>query len=100
MVATRAELASRFPKFFQPVGAPKVPLIIGIDRMVLDACPDLHPHDVVNALAGYCTGKTYYAAAIAGASRIDLSGEPADAVTVGAEMHARRKLKRRLASQP
>jgi RNA chaperone ProQ/FINO-like protein len=94
VMAKRAELASRFPKCFKPAGAPKLPLMIGIDRAVLEAAPDLDRHDVANAIADYCTGKSYHAAMVAGAVRVDLSGAAAGVVTGSAAAHSKARLKK------
>jgi ProP effector len=93
VMATRAELASRFPKCFKPAGAPKLPLMIGIDRAMFEAAPDLDRHDVANAIADYCTGRSYHAAMVAGAARVDLNGESAGVVTDSAAGHAKARLK-------
>jgi ProP effector len=93
-MATRAELVSRFPKCFKPAGAPKLPLMIGIDRAVFEAAPDLDRHDVANAIADYCTGKSYHAAMVAGAARVDLSGTSAGVVTGSAAGHSKTRLKK------
>jgi ProQ/FINO family len=94
VLATRAELAARFPACFKPAGAPKLPLMIGIDRAVFEAAPDLDRHDVKNAIADYCTGRSYHAAMVAGAARVDLSGASASVVTRSAAGHSKTRLKK------
>jgi sRNA-binding protein len=84
----RKVLVERFPKAFMPFAQPKIPLQIGTAEKLLELTPDLPRADVLNALHNYTHGGTYHAALIAGATRIDLNGEPAGVVTKNHELHA------------
>jgi len=93
MLDTRAELAIRFPRCFMPIGhQTKLPLMLGIDRAACEAAPDLDRHDVINAVADYCTGRSYLAAMIEGAARVDLHGNAVGVVSAGNEAFAKMRL--------
>jgi hypothetical protein len=78
---TRDVLAKRFPHCIRKFRKPKLPLKIGITADIINACPDLNPNDIANAVADYCSGASYHAAMIEGASRVDLDGNAAGIVT-------------------
>lgn len=86
----RKVLQDRFPLAFLPFGAPKAPLKVGIVEDIANST-DLHRYTVRLAVRDYARGRTYHqAAAVAGAVRIDLSGQPVGEVTaLEAAFHAR-----------
>ncbi len=90
----RKVLVERYPKCFQTFGGPKLPLAVGIGATVLRAVTDIHPHDLINALHDYVTGRSYLSALVAGAARVDLDGHVAGVVTAHNESHAKKMLAR------
>lgn len=92
---TRAKLAARFPKCFADFMHPKRPLKIGIYNDLLAKAPDLGPWSLQLAIRDYVNGKTYLAACVEGAPRIDLNGDEAGFVSNHAAAHARTLLARR-----
>lgn len=79
---TRAVLAERFPDCFARKGAPtKKPLKLGMYHDLRTAAPDIKPQALQLALYDYTSGPKYLDAHTAGATRVDLNGEPAGVVT-------------------
>ena len=74
MMQMRGWLQRTFPKCFQPFGAPKLPLKIGILHDVKALYTTTLRHNLGNALGDYTSGATYLRAMTAGAVRIDLDG--------------------------
>jgi hypothetical protein len=92
MMQMRGWLQRTFPKCFQPFGAPKLPLKIGIFHDVKALYTTTLRHDLAAALKDYTSGVTYLRAMTAGAVRIDLDGNPAGEVTEEAAKIAGRQL--------
>ena len=90
----RQTLQKRFPKCFRKFGKSKQPLKIDITADVIAAAPDINPNDIANAVGDYCSGKSYNAAMIEGANRIDINGDIAGTVTKSAAGHAAYMLKK------
>ena len=59
------------------------------------AAPDLHPHDIMNAIADYTSGSTYHRAMIMGAARVDLDGAAVGTVNGRHAARAARALEQR-----
>lgn len=90
--ACRRMLVEAFPAAFVPPGAPKRPLAIGIDRMILERLPDIPRWLLKDTLRDYCEGQRYLSALVEGAARVDLAGRPVGRVDAAAAAHAARKL--------
>lgn len=90
--ATRALMAQRFPLAIKGHACLKQPLKIGIAADLIVAFPDLKPYAITNALRDYTHGPSYLVSMVAGASRIDLSGQPSGIVSTSDAEHAIRKL--------
>lgn len=71
--ACRRMLVEAFPAAFVPPGAPKRPLAIGIDRMILERLPDIPRWLLKDTLRDYCEGQRYLSALVEGAARVDLA---------------------------
>jgi ProQ/FINO family len=99
MLEVRQMLIERYPKCFQAFGMPKLPFALGIRKALLGAVPDIDPHDLINALDDYVSGKTYLAAQVAGAARVDLDGRAVGVVTAHGDAYAKHMLAR-LAAPP
>lgn len=74
VMGTRAMLVDRFPKCFKPAGQPKLPLAVGIDKMLFDAMPDVARHLIRRALHDYTSGASYLQALMTHAWRYRLDG--------------------------
>jgi len=79
-------LESRYPHCFFKDGQPRKPLKIGIDKDLLPLCDELDfvtRKSIKRFLALYCSDPLYLKALLAeDAIRIDLEGNPTEAVTV------------------
>ena len=86
------KLSQRYPKTFthEPHGVR--PLARGIREAIIADAPDLPASIVSQALAIYAAWLPYMRACIAGAPRIDLSGDPAGVVTEKEAMYAVQRL--------
>jgi len=100
--AVLALLCERFPKCFVLYEARRRPLKIGTDKDILAALDGaVTPDELSKALCLYVINKTYRARLKAGATRIDLDGNPAGIVTPEQAMPiVDRKPKRVQSAQP
>jgi sRNA-binding protein len=74
-------LTDRFSNCFRPLGQPRLPLKIGIDKDVRAAAPDLDADDVSSAIRFYVRSTSYHQGSLVeGTARIDLDGNPCGAV--------------------
>lgn len=89
---TRLELCALFPLCFRHKGERKPALKLGIDRDVIEACPDIAPGRIKIAIGDYTRGSTYVESIVAGAYRIDLAGHPAGVISQAEEDYARQRL--------
>jgi ProP effector len=96
---TRSVLAKHFPKCFADFKQPKRPLKIGIVSDIIAALPDFDRHDLINAVTNYCNGKSYHAAMLEGAPRIDLHGNSVGVVSERDATYATGKLKSLMAAR-
>ena len=69
--------------------------MVGVDRAIFDAAPDLDRHDVINALTDYVNSPDYQQAMVEGATRVALDGSSAGTVTASHAQWAQTKLKQR-----
>lgn len=72
--ATRAMLVQKFPKCFKRGGKAKLPLAVGIDKMIFEALPDVPRIQIRKALHDYTTGASYLKALTTSAYRYRLDG--------------------------
>ena len=86
------ELCQRYPKTFTHEPHDVRPLARGIREAIVADAPDLPASIVSQALAIYVAWLPYMRACIAGAPRIDLSGNPAGVVTEKEAMYAVQRL--------
>ena len=86
------ELCQRYPKTFTHEPHDVRPLARGIREAIVANAPDLPASIVSQALAIYAAGLPYLRACIAGAPRVDLSGDPAGVVTEKEAMYAVQRL--------
>ena len=86
------KLCQRYPKTFTHEPDDVRPLARGIHKAIVADAPDLPVSIVSQALAIYAAWLPYMRACIAGASRIDLSGDPAGVVTEKEAMYAVQRL--------
>jgi sRNA-binding protein len=86
------ELCQRYPKIFTHEPHDVRPLVRGIREAIVADAPDLPASIVSQALAIYVAWLPYMRACIAGAPRIDLSGDPAGVVTEKEAMYAVQRL--------
>jgi sRNA-binding protein len=86
------ELSQRYPKTFTHEPHDVRPLARGIREAIVADAPDLPASIVSQALAIYAAWLPYMHACIAGAPRIDLSGDPAGVVTEEEAMYAVQRL--------
>jgi ProP effector len=86
------ELCQRYPKTFTHEPDDVRPLARGIHKAIVADAPDLPASIVSQALAIYVAWLPYMRACIAGAPRIDLSGDPAGVVTEKEAMYAAQRL--------
>lgn len=86
------ELCQRYPKTFTHEPHDVRPLARGIREAIVADAPDLPASIVSQALAIYAAWLPYMRACIAGAPRIDLSGDPAGVVTEKEAMYAVQRL--------
>jgi sRNA-binding protein len=86
------ELCQRYPKTFTHEPDDVRPLARGIHKAIVADVPDLPASVVSQALAIYAAWLPYMRACIAGAPRIDLSGDPAGVVTEKEAMYAVQQL--------
>ena len=86
------ELCQRYPKTFTHEPHDVRPLARGIHKAIVADAPDLPASIVSQALAIYAAWLPYMRACIAGAPRIDLSGDPAGVVTEKEAMYAVQRL--------
>ena len=96
--AVRAQFVERFPLAFAPEGSkiPKRPLARGVHHALFAAFPELPRKAIRDALADYTRGPKYARAMAApDAWRINLDGEPVEAVGDHGRDIARAYLKRR-----
>lgn len=92
-------LREAFPLAFPPGGQPPRPLAIGIREALMawaDTRTDIDHKQVHSTLARYCSRVAYRRALVAGALRVNLQGEPVDAVTAEAEYAANAAIERDL----
>src|ERR1700730_17559478 len=92
--ATRLDLLSRFPLALRPRRTPKIPLKIGIDKDIIERCPDINPKRIRWALADYTAGFTYLTAMVYKTDRVDLDGNVCGKVDKNAARLAKEKLTR------
>ncbi|TXM69668.1 ribosomal protein L7/L12 [Methylobacterium sp. WL120] len=96
-MATHAEIRERlvraFPYTFQPKGAVKKPLQLGIHKHIALAMPDLPMKSIRGALADYTGGPKYLRSCTAGARRIDLYGSTTGFVTADEATHSQNRLR-------
>ncbi|MGN6667064.1 MAG: ProQ/FinO family protein [Trinickia sp.] len=95
VVRVIGKLQKRFPAAFPKNPAPKVPLKVGIlaDLMAQAADLQLSEAEIREAVSTWCRGSRYWACLTDGAARVDLSGEPAGAVTARDAAFARNQAK-------
>ncbi len=95
VVRVIGKLQKRFPAAFPKNPAPKVPLKVGIlaDLMAQAADLQLNEAEIREAVSTWCRGSRYWACLTDGAARVDLSGEPAGAVTARDAAFARNQAK-------
>jgi ProP effector len=86
------ELYQRYPKTFTHEPHDVRPLARGIREAIVADAPDLTASIVSQALAIYTAWLPYMRACIAGAPRIDISGDPAGVVTEKEAMYAVQRL--------
>jgi sRNA-binding protein len=86
------ELCQRYPKTFTHEPHDVRPLARGIREAIVADAPDLPASIASQALAIYAAWLSYMRACIAGAPRIDLSGDPAGVVTEKEAMYAVQRL--------
>ncbi|MGE3279940.1 MAG: ProQ/FINO family protein [Alphaproteobacteria bacterium] len=90
----RARLVERFPAAFQPKGAPKIPLALGVYAEIRTRCPDISARRIAIALHDYTSGWKYLTALVDGAIRVDLDGNPASAVSAEHAAEAQRRVEK------
>jgi ProP effector len=78
---TIGALAAKFPKAFFVYERRRRPLKLGIHLDIAAAAPEIPAKEIRTALRIYVTNTGYLHACKAGATRIDLNGEPAGCVT-------------------
>ena len=89
--AALARLAEAFPHtFVLEKYRPHWPLKVGIAAAIPARCPDLERRVLSAALGAYARRVMYLQGLVAGASRIDLDGNPAGEVTDRDAEHAAR----------
>jgi hypothetical protein len=91
----RRWLHKTFPKCFAGLGKPKWPIKIGTSGDIFARygyCGSRFSSSVRFGLQDYTTGKSYLAAMIVGAVRLDLDGNPAGIVTERDAAHAAKRL--------
>jgi ProP effector len=83
VVLTIGKLQKRFPKAFPKNPSPKVPLKIGIFEDLLAHAAELALSEIElrAAIKIWCRGSRYWTSMVAGAARVDLSGEEAGRVS-------------------
>jgi ProP effector len=83
VVLTIGKLQKRFPKAFPKNPSPKVPLKIGIFEDLLAHAAELalSETELRAAIKIWCRGSRYWTSMVAGAARVDLSGEEAGRVS-------------------
>ena len=83
VVLTIGKLQKRFPKAFPKNPSPKVPLKIGIFEDLLAQATELalSETELRAAIKIWCRGSRYWTSMVAGAVRVDLSGEQAGRVS-------------------
>jgi ProP effector len=83
VVLTIGKLQKRFPKAFPKNPSPKVPLKIGIFEDLLAQATELalSETELRAAIKIWCRGSRYWTSMVAGAVRVDLSGEEAGRVS-------------------
>ena len=86
------KLCQRYPKTFTHEPHDVRPLARGIHKAIVADAPDLPASIVSQALAIYAAWLPYMGACIAGAPRIDLSGDAAGVVTEKEAMYAVQRL--------
>jgi ProP effector len=94
-LATIALLEERWPKAFVLDQTKRRPLKVGIRDDILAAGVEITPSALSNALRTYTVNRFYQQSLRAGASRIDLDGEPAGSVSVEDAKRASDELRRR-----
>ena len=98
--AALARLAEAFPQtFVREKYRPHWPLKVGIAAAIPARCPDLEWRVLKMALTAYTGRVMYLRGLVAGATRVDLDGNPAGEVTVRDAEYAAAKLARILASR-
>lgn len=92
-----SRLQRQFPKAFPKKPAPKVPLKLGVleDLVQHAKTLQLSPDEIKQAVKTWCDGRRYWDCMVESAARVDLSGEPAGAVTANEAQHAKRMASRR-----
>jgi ProP effector len=91
MDAPLSELAAAFPAAFSLDPNMVRPVKLGIKKDLYEQSAISHRR-IAAALRTYCNSVQYLEASVEGAVRIDLTGEPAGAVTVIEAQHARETL--------
>jgi ProP effector len=93
IAAALALLAKAFPECFSLYAARRRPLKVGIHKDILERLGEaMTPHKLGSALACYVANGSYRRKLLAGASRIDLDGNPCGTVTAAQEADARAKI--------
>jgi ProP effector len=95
-----ARLAKEFPQTFAPEKhRPHRPLKVGIAADVMVRCPNLDRRVLSAALRYYVSRIMYLQGMVAGASRVDLNGNPAGEVSAADAEHATARLGKILAAR-
>ena len=81
-----ALLISRFPAAMSITN--RRPLMLGVREQIIAAGLDMPLNHFKHALAEYCGQRSYQAALVEGAMRVDLGGNPAGTVTASEAAHA------------
>ena len=88
-------LTERFPKAFPADHQAIRPLKIGIDQDIRTACPDLDEKVLRHVLGSHTRRLSYLKALARGGERIDLDGNPVEAITAEACAQAKERLNTR-----
>ena len=89
-IDTLTVLRAKFPLCFARLDLrSRTPLKVGIHADILTAAPEIDPSDLGKALHLYTRHAGYLAQCVEGQPRIDLSGQPAGALTAAEAEHAR-----------
>jgi ProP effector len=95
MKALRRIIVAAFPLAFVPSGQPKHPLSTKITEQLIKARPDIDAEHIRAFARIYVSSKRYRENMIAGAQRVDLSGNQAGRVSEDNEAHAKAQMAKR-----